>query len=44
MLTRIVILISTSFIIVGCEVVDRTREAELEQLTPRPSPIEYPKY
>jgi len=44
MFTRIVIFLSTSFIIVGCEVVDTTREAELEQLTPLPRPIEYPKY
>ena len=44
MLTRIFVLLSTSLITFGCEVVDTTREAELEQLTPRPSPIEYPKY
>ena len=44
MLTRIFLLLSTSFITVGCEVVDTKHEAELEQFTPLPSPIEYPKY
>lgn len=44
MLTRFVILLFTALVAVGCQVDDTTGDSELEQLTPRPSPIEYPKY